>query len=216
MYHPAKEKIRVIFDGSAEYNGVSLNKMLIQGPDLTNQLIGVFLRFWKEKVAFMADIEAMYYQVRVVESHRKYLCFVWWPEGNLESPLQDFEMCVHVFGAISSLGCGNYALRQTAADNKICHGSDASKTAIRNFYVDDMLNSKENDAEAIKLIKDTEAMCREGGFNLTKFVCTSPQVIESIPPEKCSEKVQLYNIQQSDKVEIPLGYSSSPWCTLVY
>ena len=31
------------------------------GPDLTIQLIGVFIRFREEHVAIMADIEAMFY-----------------------------------------------------------------------------------------------------------------------------------------------------------
>eukprot|EP00794_Sanderia_malayensis_P004020 gene4020-4569_t len=42
VYHPKKpEKIRVVFDCSAQYEGTCLNKELLQGLDLTNQLVGV-------------------------------------------------------------------------------------------------------------------------------------------------------------------------------
>ena len=38
VYHPNKPgKIRIVFDCSAEYDGNSVNKRLLFGPDLTNQ-----------------------------------------------------------------------------------------------------------------------------------------------------------------------------------
>ena len=59
MYHPAKlGKIRVVFDCSSEYLGYALNKQLIPGPDLTNQIVGVLIRFREEQVAFIGDTEA--------------------------------------------------------------------------------------------------------------------------------------------------------------
>ena len=46
VYHPKKpNKIRVVFDCSAQYQGESLNGHLLQGPDLTNNLTGVLCRF---------------------------------------------------------------------------------------------------------------------------------------------------------------------------
>lgn len=64
VYHSRKpDKIRLVFDCSAKHGGTSLNDQLIPGPDLTNSLIGVLTRFRQEPVAFMADIEAMFYQV---------------------------------------------------------------------------------------------------------------------------------------------------------
>ena len=45
VYHKQKEKIRVVFDCSSKYQGISLNNSLWQGPDLANNLFGVLLRF---------------------------------------------------------------------------------------------------------------------------------------------------------------------------
>ncbi|XP_070571225.1 uncharacterized protein [Ptychodera flava] len=76
VYHPKKpEKIRVVFDCSAKFQGVSLNNLLLQGPDLTNNLLGVLLRFRQEPIALMADIEAMFHQVKVREEDSDCLRF---------------------------------------------------------------------------------------------------------------------------------------------
>ena len=55
------KKIRVVFDCSARFNGVSLNKSLMSGPDLTNQIVGVITRFREESVVIMGDVEAMFH-----------------------------------------------------------------------------------------------------------------------------------------------------------
>ena len=51
------EKLRVVFDCAAQCNGVSLNDRVLQGPDLTNNLMGVLLRFRELEVAVMADVD---------------------------------------------------------------------------------------------------------------------------------------------------------------
>lgn len=102
VYHPRKSKLRVVWDCSSSTGGVSLNDLLLQGPDLTNDLLGVLIRFREEKIVFMADIEAMYYQVKVPKKQRGFFQFWWWEDGDTSRPYQRYEMCVHVFGATSS------------------------------------------------------------------------------------------------------------------
>ena len=63
----------MVFDCAAKYRGSSLKDQLLQGPDLTNTLVGVLTRFREEPVAFMADVEAMFCQVRVQPDDCKYL-----------------------------------------------------------------------------------------------------------------------------------------------
>ena len=110
-------KLRVVFDCGAEYQGTSLNARLFQGPDLTNSLIGVLTRFRQKPTAFMADIEAMFHQVRVPKEDMDLLIFLWWPDGQLSSKLEEYRMVVHIFCATSSPSCANFALQQCARDN---------------------------------------------------------------------------------------------------
>ena len=52
FYHPKKPgKIHVVFDLGAEFHGTSINKTLVPGPDLTNQIVGVLLQFREMQIA---------------------------------------------------------------------------------------------------------------------------------------------------------------------
>jgi len=175
VFHPKKpDKIRVVFDCSAEWKGTSLNKQLLSGPDLTNLLIGVLIRFRIEPIAVMADIE------NVPEDQQRYLKFLWWRDGNLDRQPDTYQMTVHLFGGVSSPSCANFALRKTAEDNESRFSSIAADTLRRNFYVHDMLKSTSNEKQAVQLVKDVTAMCAAGGFRLTKFVSNSSEVLRSI------------------------------------
>ena len=66
VFHPRKPgKVHVVFDCLAKYREVSNNDQLLQGSDLTNNLVFVLIRFRQEQIAIMADIKSVFYQVRV-------------------------------------------------------------------------------------------------------------------------------------------------------
>ena len=54
VVNPNKEKLRIVFNCAAQHLGVSLNSRVLQGPDLTNKLIGVLTRFRLHQIALMA------------------------------------------------------------------------------------------------------------------------------------------------------------------
>ena len=136
VYNPHKpDKIRVVFDCVAPYHGVSLNNLLLQGPDLTNSLLGVLLKFREEQVAVMSDIESMFYQVRVCKDDIDCLRFFWWPHGVISGEPQEYRMLVHLFGATSSPACSNIALRSTAEDNSHLFPTDVCNKSSRIFML---------------------------------------------------------------------------------
>ena len=183
VYNPKTMKHRVVFDFAAKFKGRCLNDELIQGPNLANLMIGVILRFRKEEVAYMADVEAMYHQVQVPEEQRSLLRFLFWPDGDLNTEPVDFEMCVHTFGAVSSGSCAIFALRRAAEDGEETFGPEAANSVLRNFYVDDHLKSVVNVEVAKELFQATRALCASKGFNLTKFVSNNPELTAHVPSE---------------------------------
>ena len=205
VHEPRKDKLRVVFDLTATCDGVSLNTELLQGPDMANSLVGVLARFRKEDVALMADIEAMFYRVLIPESQRSFCRFFWWEDGDLDGKLQEYEMCVHVFGAVSSGACANYALKKTADDGESRFGHEVAETVRRDFYVDDWLKSVSDVPAAKTLVKDVRDLCATGGFNLTKFVSNSREVIESVPLEKRAPSVVNLDLSAALPVERALG-----------
>ena len=89
-----------MLDCSAQIAGKSLNQKLLTGPDLTSPTVGILARFRQDEVAFMADIESMYYQVRVPEYQQSFIKFLRWQNHNIEQGPSDFAMCAHVFGGV--------------------------------------------------------------------------------------------------------------------
>ena len=129
----------------------------------------------------MVNIEKMYFQILVADELRSLLKFLWGKDCDMSKEIIDHEMCVHVFGGVSSGTCSNYALRRTTTQNESKYGKDAAGTLKNNFYVDDMLKSAENEDKAISLMKYVKSICQEGDFNLTKFASNSKGVLQSIP-----------------------------------
>ena len=156
----------------------------MQGPDLTNSLVGVLTRFREDPAAFMGDVEAMVHQVSVPPSQYDYLRFLWWPVGNLEGGLQEYRIVVHLFGAVSSPSVANFALKRTVTDNEEQYGALVAETLRKNFYVDDCLRSANSEGTAVELIEDLRETCKNGGFRLTKFTSNRPAVLESIPVDE--------------------------------
>ena len=104
--------MRVVFDSSEEFEGRSINEERLSGlePHLTNQITVVLTCFRQEPVAFMADVEPMYYQVIVPDNQQVFLKFSWWNNGNLLEQPQDFIICVHIFGGTSYVICSTMLL----------------------------------------------------------------------------------------------------------
>ena len=198
-HHSTGNKFRVVFDCSARCGGNSLNEHLLQGPDFTNNLTGVLIRFRQDYVAFTCDINAMYHQVLVETNVCNSLQFLWYPNNDLNAELIAYQIMVHLFGALSSPSCASYALRQTVLDNGTGANDLTVRTVLRNFYVDDCLCAAGTADEALLLIRQLCELLQGSGFRLSKFHSSCRRVLFSVPGCDRVDNNELVNIDCEDQ-----------------
>ena len=166
-------KVRRVLNGAAKFHGSSLNKALLVGPDLLQNLLAVLMRFRQHQHAVSADIEGMFLQVGVLPIDQLSLRFLW-----REDPTTDvvtYQYTRHIFGYRDSPTCANFALQKTPRDNQVLF-PDAASAVVQKFYMDDYLDSFLEPEQALKLSKDLVELLKLGGFKLTKFVSNVKEI----------------------------------------
>ena len=181
LHSQKPQRPRIVFDCAARYKDVSLNGWLLQGPNMTNTRVGVLSRFRQGPIAFIADIEKMFCQVRVSPEHCDFLRFLWWRDSNYDQSPEDYQMLVHLFGATSSASCAGFCLRKAADEFEGEFDVTTIETIRRNFYVDDCLKSVTETEKGIRLIQELRQLLARRSFRLTKFVSNDRDVLSSIP-----------------------------------
>ena len=213
VYHPKKpNQIRGVFDASARFDGVSLNDVLLTGPDLTNSLLGVLLRFRREPIAMTAEssrsIQKMFYCFLVDEKHRDFLRFFWYLDNNPDNKLVEYRMRVHVFGNSPSPAVASYGLLKTASISGN-YGLDVQEFVSKDFYVDDGLTSSPSVESAVDLMsRAQEALKVNGNLRLHKIASNSKEVMCSFPPEDLAKDIGVLDLSKDSlPIQRSLGLS---------
>ena len=115
----------------------------------------------------MADIESIFLQVRMPLKDANALRFLWWPNSDLQSEPEEYQILIYLFDATSLPRCAFFALRQTGEDNKNDFNQVTVKTVHRNFYMNDCLKSVETEEKANKLQEKLQRLLSRGGFHLS-------------------------------------------------
>ena len=119
-------------------------------------------------------------------------------------------MTVHLFGATSSPGCANFALKTTANQYECTCGKEAADFVRKDFYVNDGLKSVASVEQAKSLISSTKSLCQKGGFHLHKFTSNNSEVLNSVPPEdRATDKRSPSLVSNDPAIERALGVH---WC----
>ena len=185
-----------MFDSSAEFHGVSLNKELLPGPDLMNSLTGVLMRFRQENLDTMCDIEQMFHSFHVSPEHQSFLRFLWFKGNDPSKEVIEYKMTVHLFGNGPSPAIATFGLRKTADDGEEKYGKATRDFVYRNFYVDDGLTSCPTESETIELIRNAQAMLATANLSLHKVVSNSVGVMEALPAEDRAKSVSNLDLRR--------------------
>ena len=140
----------------------------------------------------------MFHQVKVSPEDSDSLRFFWWDNNDIASTPKEYQMLVHLFGATSSPSCFSFALHQVGIDNLANADPDVLSCLKRNFYVDEFLKSFHNKDDALCIIAQLTASLERGGFHLTKFSSSHPQILSLLPDSDLSSAMLDLNLDTAE------------------
>ncbi|XP_062557546.1 uncharacterized protein LOC134222411 [Armigeres subalbatus] len=199
-------KVRIVWDAAAKASGVSLNSMLLTGPDQLTSLFSVLIQFRENKVAICADLREMFHQVRISIEDQNCQRFLWKEHPTDPAP-SIYVMQVMTFGACCSPSIAQY-VKNINAEKYAGKFPAATKVIIKSHYLDDMLASTETEYEAIKLAQEVRHVHAQAGFELRNWISNSPTVINALQDERVDERG--LNLGSELATEKVLGMW---WCT---
>ena len=180
VMHPKKEKLRLVFDSSATYKGVSLNDYLLQGPDCNNKLKSVLMGFRNGPVAISADIESMFHNFYLQKHEKDFTRFFWFKDNDPSNELTQMRAKVHIFGNRPSPAIANFGLRYATdvADVTDMKGKDFIQNSM---YVDDGLKAVDSVTEAVETLQSARSILQKFRIRLHKIASNSKEVMNSFP-----------------------------------
>ena len=196
-------KPRVVYDGAAMVEGMSLNQAVLAGENLLNNLVEVLTRFRLGKYACVADVSKCFFQVGIPRDQQDLFRIVWFENNDLDRGVtQIFRFTRHVWGINSSPYVALLALKQLVAENPT-NASQVTLSAVEtNRYMDDLLLASNDLANLEAFASEGCKLFASRGFQLRKWVANS------------HAKSVLYNIPQCDLAasvsEIDLGSQPLP------
>ncbi|XP_077290162.1 uncharacterized protein LOC143913982 [Arctopsyche grandis] len=178
-------KYRVVFDASAKTtSNISLNNILMVGPNVQSDLLSLLLNFRLHKYVITADIKQMYRQIQIAEKNKNVQRIIW--RTDPQSKFKHYKLNTVTFGTASAPFLATRCLNQLAEENRNKYPI-ASKVIERDFYVDDLLTGT-NTIEAGKLLKvQLETILLSAGMPLSKWTSNNSDIITDVKADDCSD-----------------------------
>ncbi|TKS65757.1 hypothetical protein D9C73_028022 [Collichthys lucidus] len=205
--HSVSTPIRLVWNSSQKFRGLSLNDLLIKGPDVLNPIRAVLLRLRAGVFAALGDIRKMYNSVWLEDEEVHLHRFLWRESEN--DQIEDFAITRVNIGD-KPAGCiAQLAMRETANLPQFSHLKEERRVLHQDAYVDDILTSHNTLDQLKRITSNVEQILVAGGFYMKPWVYSN-ECETKVP--KCGETetktIVLPNqLTEDDNKALGLGYT---------
>lgn len=189
-------KLRVVFDATAKASDLSLNDVLMTGPNNQSDLFSIVLRFRTHAYVFSVDVSKMYRQILIDPSQTQYQRIFW--RNHPSEELKVLELLTVTYGTSAASFLAVRSLIQLGCDERD-HYPEAAEVILNDSYMDDVLSGSDSIESTKKLRCDLETLMLKGGFPIRKWCSNSEEVLEGIPD---ADRETLVPIQESSANEV--------------
>ncbi|XP_062711049.1 uncharacterized protein LOC134289063 [Aedes albopictus] len=199
-------KVRVVWDAAAKIEGISLNSMLMKGPDMTASLSTVLYRFRQRQIAIAGDIREMFHQIQIRPQDRQAQRFLWRDAPG--ETCKEYVMDVATFGSTCSPSSAQYIKNRNAEEWSEQY-PEAAVAIIECHYVDDYLDSLDCEEEAVRLALDVKTVHAKAGFDIRNWLSNSELVLQRVgdPGQQITKS---FTAGKGSETERVLGMSWTP------
>ncbi|XP_046143213.1 uncharacterized protein LOC123988171 [Osmia bicornis bicornis] len=171
-------KLRVVFNGSkATTSGKSVNDLMHTGANLLLNVTDVLIWLRHYDHNFATDITKMYRQVAVHKDDWDLQRILWIDEDHNVIP---YQLTTVTYGTKAAPFLSTRALMQLVHDEG--HRFPlATPSLTHGRYVDDIFGGADSISELVEVAQQLITLCNAGGFPLTKWHATHPDLLLAHP-----------------------------------
>ncbi|XP_072401139.1 uncharacterized protein [Diabrotica undecimpunctata] len=172
-------KCRAVFDASSKSStGISLNDVMHSGPRLQQDLTNILIHWRSYKIAYTADLEKMFSQIKIAEEDQVYQKILW--RQSVKEQIKEYQLSTVTYGTKAAPYLALRTIHELCNDEKLKYPL-AAEIVKHNMYIDDVLAGSETLAEAQQAQTELTEMFKKGGFVLRKWLSNSQDLMEIIP-----------------------------------
>ena len=160
--------VRLVVNSSLKCNDISLNDILMKGPNTIRSLFGIQLQFRTFPVALVSDIYKFYHSIHTTETE-KHLRRLLWRHMNTDEEPKTYGITRVMFGDKPAAAISSVAIQETAETFRHIDEIAADKLK-NNTYVDDITTGADTVNEVESLKTHIEDMLSRVGMKIKEWV----------------------------------------------